>query len=236
MKIDVVFIIVIVIVGLLTVRGAYRGLRGIIFGVLAWIFTLGFVSWMTPTIEEHLNAGSYRTWVYEHVEVHIEDKAEAEIEEQDDGLEHLVDGLEIPLVQDLMKAVQESTMEKVDEAKQALVAAVSEELTNRIVNATAMIIAILMAVAICGVVSLMLKVIHELPIVGGISRLIGGVWGFAEGILVVWVLFILTTSMSVSELGQKVMISIANNPILLYLYQNNLILDLVNQIRNAIGA
>ncbi|MBR6281280.1 MAG: CvpA family protein [Lachnospiraceae bacterium] len=235
MKFDIVFIIVVIIIALLTIRGAHRGLRGILFGVIAWVFTLGFVSWMTPKAEDYLLNSTYKEWVYVHVEENIRQKADAQVEEKNNSLEDLVDGLELPVVGELLEIAQDTTEQKIEEAKEAMVAGISEELTKRVVSATAMMVSLVMALIICLVISLMLRVVHELPIVGGISRLIGGVWGFFEGLLAVWVLFILTTSLTVSELGQTVMVSIANNPILLYLYQNNLILKVVDQIRNAIG-
>lgn len=204
--------------------------------MIAWIFSIGFVSWMTPKMEGFLAASQYQTWVYQHVEEHIREKADAQVEDDDQRLQNLVDGLELPIITQLVGAAEEQTREKVEEAKEALVQSVSQELTARIVSATAMVLSAVTAVLICLLVSLILRAVHELPVLGSVSRLIGGVWGFAEGVMVVWVLFIVTTSLTVSELGQTVMISIANNPILRFLYQNNLILAVINQIRNAIGA
>ncbi|MBP5265518.1 MAG: hypothetical protein J6Z06_01700, partial [Lachnospiraceae bacterium] len=189
MKIDIVFIIVVIIIALLTIRGAHRGLRGILFGVIAWVFTLGFVSWMTPKAEDYLLNSTYKAWVYEHVEQHIRDKADAQVEEKSNSLEDLVDEFDLPVVSDLLEIAQDTTEQKIEEAKEAIVSSVSEELTARVVSATAMRVSLIMALVICLIISLMLRVVHELPIVGGISRLIGGIWGFFEGLLAVWVLF-----------------------------------------------
>ena len=237
MNINVMLIIVIAVIAVLTIWGAHRGLRGVLFGILAWVFAVGFVSWMMPKVEDFLTNSTYQEWVYEHVESHIREKVDAQMEEKEEpSLQDIVDGLELPILTQVVGIAEQRVHETAEEAKEAVIQAVTGELTKRIVNATAMMVSLLMAVAICLVMSLLLRVIHELPVVGGISRFIGGVWGFIEGILAVWVLFVLVTSLASSELGQKAMEQIMNNPILLYLYENNLILSVVNLIRNAIGA
>ena len=232
---DVLFIVVILIIGLLTWRGARRGIRGLFFGIIAWIFTLGFVSWITPNVEVYLNMSSFRPWVYSHVEEHIREKADAQTKEQDTSLQDLIDGMKLPVLTKWAEEAEEHAHTQVEEVKETIIQSITEELTARIIAAVAMMISIVIALIICLVISMMLRVIHDMPIVGGISRLIGGTWGFCEGVLVVWVMFILITSTAMSELGQKLMISIMNNRFLCFLYQNNLILSAITQIRNAIG-
>ena len=230
-------IIVLAIIALFTVRGVQRGLRGLLFGGLAWIFVMGFVSWATPSVEKFLTNSTYPDWVSAQVEEHIREKVDAQLSEgEQQDIEDLMDGMELPIITELVGITEQRIQDSAEETKNQVIHAVTDELTKRIVNATAMMVSFLMAVAICLLLSLVLRVIHDLPIVGGVSRFIGGVWGFIEGILAVWVMFVMVTSLASSEFGQKAMMQIMNNPILLFLYKNNLILILINQIRNAIGA
>lgn len=235
MKIDMVFIIVVIIIALLTIRGAHRGLVGLILGTLGWVFTLGFVAWMSPHMEDYLLESSYKEWVYTQVEEHVRKTVDEQVDDKSDDLEYIVDGFEIPLISELIVEAQSETEQQLEGTKTLIVMSVSESITNHVVQASAMVVCIIIAMIISLVLSLVKNAIHDIPVVGGASRLIGGLWGLFEGLMVVWTLFILVTSLTVSELGQTVMVSIANNPILLYLYQNNLILKVVDQIRNAIG-
>ena len=116
--INAVLIVVIAIIALLTIRGAHRGLRGLVFGLLAWVFAIGFISWMTPKVENYLNESTYQQWVYTHVEQNIRAKVDAQTKDQEDqSLQDLVDGLELPILTQVVGMAEQRIQESAEEAK-----------------------------------------------------------------------------------------------------------------------
>ena len=73
----------------------------------------------------------------------------------------------------------------------------------------------------------MLDLITKLPVLKSINRLGGLIIGLMEGVLVVWLLFLLIVLCQNSELGKEMMTSIQQQPILKFLYDYNMIEQLL---------
>lgn len=107
---------------------------------------------------------------------------------------------------------------------------ISKELANMIVNAVSFVILyILISVAIRIIISAA-DVIAKLPLVKEVNKLAGVAVGLAEGLIVVWIFFIVVTGLTSTEFGQVVMEQIKNNQILSFIYDNNLLLKLLMSV------
>ena len=73
----------------------------------------------------------------------------------------------------------------------------------------------------------LLDVVSKLPVLHGINQLAGGLLGLAEGVLLVWISFLLVAVLCNGELGAKFFGLINENQMLLFLYQHNLIMEIV---------
>ena len=68
-----------------------------------------------------------------------------------------------------------------------------------------------------------LNLLAKLPVLRQLNTMAGLAAGVAEGILLVWVLFVVLTMFAGSEFGRDAMEMIAKNPLLDFLYKNNLV-------------
>lgn len=90
-----------------------------------------------------------------------------------------------------------------------------------------MIIALILFLVLCilhriiNFVFFSAKVISKLPVVHGVDRLLGGVIGVMETVIVVWVLFFLIMQFGLGVLGQQIVLLIQENKILTWLYEHN---------------
>ena len=106
----------------------------------------------------------------------------------------------------------------------------SKELSNMIINAISFIILyILISVALRIIISAA-DVIAKLPLVKEVNKLAGVAVGVIEGLIIVWVFFIIVTGLTSTEFGQVVMEQIKNNAILSFIYDNNLLLKLLMSV------
>ena len=66
-----------------------------------------------------------------------------------------------------------------------------------------------------------------LPILHGINKLAGGALGIAYGVVLVWIAFLLVKILCNGDLGRQFFALISDNPFLLFLYNQNVIMKIV---------
>ncbi|EET58424.1 hypothetical protein BRYFOR_09654 [Marvinbryantia formatexigens DSM 14469] len=72
---------------------------------------------------------------------------------------------------------------------------------------------------------MMLDVIVSLPVLRGINQILGLVLGFLQGLIIVWVAFLIITIFSSTDIGGQLMEMIAESPVLSGIYDTNLLLE-----------
>lgn len=100
---------------------------------------------------------------------------------------------------------------------------ICRQITNVIINAIAFVGTLLLAVIALAIICSALNLLAKLPLLHQINSIAGLGAGIAEGVLVVWILFVVLTMFAGSEFGQEAMKMIAENPLLDFLYKNNLV-------------
>lgn len=67
-------------------------------------------------------------------------------------------------------------------------------------------------------------IIARLPVIGGFNRLAGALLGLVTGLVIVWTLFFVVLLLYSTSVGKDCMTWIAQEPVLTFLYENNLLL------------
>ena len=100
-------------------------------------------------------------------------------------------------------------------------------LANAIINTMAYLICFVVIWTILRAILLALDVVAKLPVLNGINRLAGGILGLAMGVTIVWVVFLLVTVLCNGDFGRSFFALICENPFLLFLYNQNVIMKIV---------
>lgn len=104
-----------------------------------------------------------------------------------------------------------------------------------------MIVAIILFLVLCilhrlvNIVFFSAKVISKLPVVHGIDRVLGGVVGVCETIIITWVIFSLVMVFGLGVLGDQIILYIKESGILTFLYENNYLAYGVNLLSEKIS-
>lgn len=101
-------------------------------------------------------------------------------------------------------------------------------LARTIINTLAYLISFIAVWTLLRVVMTALNIITKLPVLHGMNKLAGGVLGGAEGVLLVWVVFLLVTVFCSGSLGQQFFDLICQSRFLTFLYTNNIIMKVVS--------
>lgn len=75
-----------------------------------------------------------------------------------------------------------------------------------------------------------IKILASLPVISGINKLAGGIFGILETIVIVWFFFCLIGMFEMGAVSEYINTYIQNSQILTYLYENNIIASLGEQI------
>lgn len=99
-----------------------------------------------------------------------------------------------------------------------------------ILNILTFVIALVLVHLILRMTILTLDNLSKLPVLHSINQTLGMILGIGQGLLVVWVAFLVITAFSGTEAGQKLMLMIHESPVLDFLYNMNIFLEYLLQI------
>lgn len=98
-------------------------------------------------------------------------------------------------------------------------------LSRMVVKLLTFLFTFLLVVVIIKALSAVVEVIGELPVVGVMNRIGGGVVGIINAVIIVWIIFLVLTMFHGSGMAQVVFAQIEDNAFLSFLFDNNLLLD-----------
>lgn len=101
------------------------------------------------------------------------------------------------------------------------------KLANHIV---VFVVIYILAIVLLKVLLVSLDVLAKLPILKSMNRICGFVAGFAEGILVLWIVFAIAFALSSTPLGMWIEEKAMENTFLTFVYENNLVTHVMNDL------
>lgn len=100
-----------------------------------------------------------------------------------------------------------------------------------IVNIIAFLLTLLVVMIVFRAILYALNVIEDLPVLGLLNRLAGGVLGIGGALLVIWVIFVVITLLYTTSIGEELFRMIEGNELLTFLYEWNPIMRLATSLR-----
>jgi len=92
---------------------------------------------------------------------------------------------------------------------------------NSVVIGVILFVVIILLVQIAQVISKGLRIIFKLPIISGVNKVAGFALGIVEGVVLIWVLFLLIQYFQLGALEVTILRDVEQNKLLSFLYQNN---------------
>lgn len=129
----------------------------------------------------------------------------------------------------LQNSIEGSDMELLDALRVlGMENAVSGYLADEILRWAAFLIALLLAGVLIRGIVFSLGIVSHLPILHGLNKTAGLLLGFAEGVVLVWIFFVVITVCASTSVGGQLLKMTAQSSILSWLYRNNLLLNWLN--------
>lgn len=121
----------------------------------------------------------------------------------------------------LVSNITADSQDKITSANDTIVNTVSTPIATLMVRGLALLTSFLLAVIITRIIALIGQALGNTPVIGGISRFFGGIWGIIVVLVLVWLFMDLVTCFSITPNGQKLMSQINSSSFLDTLYINN---------------
>ena len=103
-------------------------------------------------------------------------------------------------------------------------------LAYAIINGIAFVISFVLTILIVKMILYAVDILTELPVVGSLNRLGGIVIGIVQGILWIWIFFLIITLLCGIEIGGYLMNTIREDPVLVWIYDRNYLMRIIMRV------
>lgn len=232
-------IIVILVLAGNIVWGFSRGFLRVIYSMLAWIAILVFVTWATPYVA---NVLTEKTNIDNRIESNLDEKLHELVigdtngQKEDREPDAQNPGQGKKNYRDLQMKLPDAVTNKLFDtnkiADQILEGSgaydvVAGRATDLVMRVISFVLVLLIAVISFHLLSVVLKVVEKLPLIGGINRLLGLFAGLVKGILIIWLAFAIIAMAGTTDTGIALISYIYESPLLIWVYENNFVLTLL---------
>ena len=228
-------LVALAIIGICAFIGWRVGFVKSVFSLISTIAVIIITILVSPIVSNMLKssekiAGGIQTKLSQVIDLSgIADNLSSE-EEKDPVA--FIDGLTLPdSIKDTIKDSLADTMEEkkaeaadfVGDKLSALEKYICELLTNIILNAVGFFVTFIVAAAGIAILCFVLDLLSKLPVLHQINTLFGVAMGALEGLVILWIFFIVITMLGSTEFGQSCMTMISESKILSFLYDSNIL-------------
>lgn len=220
------FWVVVVIMAYHVITGFFRGFLKKSVSALSIILTLVLVTWLTPQIT---------SFIREYTSIHTSlQETCSEIfqnEEYDENVKTdqvlMIESLMLP--ENIKEMLEENNNREVYELLNVndFSDYIGACIADIIISAMAYLLTFIIVWTVLRAIMLALDLVAKLPVLRGVNRLAGGLLGFAEAVIIIWVGFLLAAVLCSAELGQQFLALIEENALLSVLYETNVIMKIV---------
>lgn len=212
--------LLIIVLGIIIINayiGRKVGLVKMLFSLFSFLVAILLTVWISPTINGMLKNNET---FYDNTSEKVEDMLSLEERDESDQ-EGLIDQLPLP------KSIKETLQENKAKQEENIKSYIIDQVTGIVINALAFILTFVVVFVGLWIVGISLRIISKLPILNSINRTAGLLVGGLQGLIVVWILFIVLTIFSSSDIGKSAFLQIEGSGILSYIYNKNLFLNIV---------
>lgn len=213
------YIILIGVIGVLALSGLYgykRGFVRIVLSMAAMLITFVLSALLTVPISAMLAAAT-------PIDENIEKSVSGLVAENGVVDEKTISNLNLP------DQIEEILIEGSRKAATGFNEYIVSTVSNLILKAITFFVLIIVVYIIVRIVIYMLDFISRLPLINSINKTGGLAVGIAQGLLLVWIGCLVVTAFGDKAWAQEVFVQINANPLLTFIYNNNLIIFIVTK-------
>lgn len=213
-------IIVLAILLIAAMIGLKKGAVKMLFSFFSLLLTIILATIISPIVSEKLQQTAVYDSVYQKTYQYVNERI---MQAAADTMDEAMKELELPDI--IQKVIKQEQHIEITQATVAVV--ISTKITKIIFDVLVFVITFIIASLLVKIIATALNIVAMLPVIHGANRLLGLGIGLLEGLLVVWIFFIVITMMGNSDFAVNMYKQINESPILTGLYNNNIIMNIL---------
>lgn len=220
-------ILVLAIVILFTLHGYHKGFIRVFFSLFSIILTIILVSSITPVVKQFLKE---ETPLYTTLKEKYIEKMESNEEDEETGAgEQEMEYYGVPgiLVHSLLQENSNNIEELKSQGQNVIYEYIGGYIAELTISLISFVVVFLAVTIFLRLTIFTLDIIANLPILKGFNKFAGLFAGFTEGVIIVWIIFLVITMFIGSEIGTKLGELIYQSRLLTYIYNNNYLLKMI---------
>ncbi len=228
---NVLTLIVIVIFAISALRGYQKGFVKSLASLASIFLSLVLVNLANPYVTDFLKE---HTPVYTYIEEKCGETFSAALQNnaateagaallQDEVIESL------PLPDVLKNMLRQSNTPEyyAEQAIRSFSEYVPKYMANLILTIVSFVCTWILVIVFVWLAVKALDLVANLPVIKGINQVLGLLVGLVQGLIIVWIGFLVITVFSHADTGRQLMSMISENPFLETLYNTNILLDIL---------
>lgn len=227
-------IIVLAVIGLSAYSGYRRGFLRVVYSLVCWVLVLGFVTFATPYITLYIEENTtiqdtVREKCIAYLEKTKEQEPDSTAEEKKENSQDILlqSSIMLPdsIVEDIAGMAADSAEKWLEDS--GFYEDIADSVSHFIVEGISFFAAFLVASILVRSLAGLLDIVSYLPVVKDVNKMFGVLAGGVKGLLIVWLAFYILAISITSEYGREIFKLVEESPVLLFLYKNNLLLQIV---------
>ncbi len=221
--------IILLILAAFTLSGWSKGFVRVFAGMFFFLASTVLVYYATPYISDFIKEN---TPIYQAVEENCREMLKGGEGQENSGLEQkkFIEGLGLPEALEKQLLGGSDSGSSVDRAVEGVSDYLAEYMAGLILNILTFVVTLAAVNLVLRMTVLTLDNLAKLPVLNSINKAFGMVLGAAQGLLVVWVAFLVITAFGNTDAGRKLLEMIHESPILDFLYNINIFLKIMFQM------
>lgn len=227
---NILTIVVLAVIALCAYRGYRQGFFRVVYSLAGWVLVLGIVTFSSPYITRYLEE---ETNIQDTIEKKCLDYLEKSQEEESGKNPEEEKKSSLPEDILLPEAVVKSLTESAEEGAKELILSsgiyenIAESVSGFMIEGISFFAAFLLASVLVKSLAGVFDIVSHLPVVKDVNKALGVMAGGIKGLLIVWLAFYLLAVCMTNELAREIFTYVEDSPVLLILYKNNLLLQII---------
>lgn len=224
---NIVLIVAVIILIASALAGFGRGLVKSVFSTFALIVAIVLAVQVMPYGTKLLRTTPLYTSINDSIQASLEDQFQVAAQGAGEQMEAIDQMDNLPdFLKDILKSNNNAEVYEalgIDQFSEYI----SNYITCLILNAISLIVCFLVIYIILRIIGCMLDMLSRIPVINGLNKIGGFIFGLFNGAIYLWLACIIVTIFSTTQWGQYIFQQINDSVILSFLYNNNYLLELM---------
>lgn len=232
---NIVFIAAVCILVFGMLNGLRKGLIRTVFSTFIIFAALAIAAYGSSYAAKFLKT----TPLYNTVHTQIEGVINNEIQAGTDEVTGQIDAINnLPFPESIKKGLIENNNSKIYEALgiDEFAAYIADYISMVIMKAIAFAALFFLAFIILKIIELCLSAVASLPVLNGLNRAGGFIFGLVNGLMTIWFFFIIITIFAGTSWGMEIFRQINDSVLLSFIYNNNYLMAIIINISKLVFA